>query len=94
MEGRQKKKKYKSRGGNVRKAKTTIGNNLLLGEAEKAELCQRADDQHKVSDLQENEFQTDNDKSKKLTAELSSINDKVSNKEGTARVVWKREQGT
>ena len=31
------------------------------------------------------EFQKENEKSKKLTAELSSINDKVSNKEGVVR---------
>ena len=36
-------------------------------------------------DQQESEFQTDNEKSKKVTAELSSINDKVSNKEGIVR---------
>ena len=48
-------------------------------------MCERADDQLKVLDLQESDYQTDNGKSKKLTSELSSINDKVSNKEGTVR---------
>ena len=36
---------------------------MILGEEEKAELCQRADDQLKVLDLQESEFQTDTEKS-------------------------------
>ena len=40
-------------------------------------------------DLQEREYQTDNEKSKKLTSELSSINDKVSNNEGA---VGKRQE--
>ena len=44
--------------------------------------CQKSDDQLKVLDQQESVwfFLTDSEKSKKLTAELSSVNDKVSNK--------------
>ena len=49
---------------------------MILGEEEKAELCQRADDQLEVLDLQESEFQTDNEKSQWLATILSSINDK------------------
>ena len=69
----------------MRKAKKAIENDVILGEEEKAELCQRADDQLEVLDLQESEFQTDNEKSQQLATTLSSINDKVSNGEGVVR---------
>ena len=45
--------------------------------------------QLKVLNLQEIHYQTDNEKSKKLTSELSSINDKVSNNGGA---VGKRQE--
>ena len=57
-------------------SKKAIENDVILGEEEKAELCQRADDKLEVLDLQESEFQTDNEKSQWLATILSSINDK------------------
>ena len=60
--------------------------NLLLGESEKADLCRKVDDQLEALHQQESEFQTDDEKSKTLTAELNnSMNDKVANKEGIVR---------
>ena len=41
-------------------------------------LCQRADEHLKVLDLRKSDYQTDKEKSNKLTSELVSINDKVS----------------
>ena len=58
---------------------------MLLDETEKADLCQRADDQLELLDQQESEFQTDIDKSNKFTGEKNSINDEVSSKEGVVR---------
>ena len=83
--GRPTKEEIQKKGDECEESKKAIENNLILGEEEKAELCQRADDQLKVLDLQESEFQTDNEKSQKLATILSSINDKVSNREGVVR---------
>ena len=71
-EGQTKRQEY-------RESETAVEKILLLGETEKAEWCRSADDQLEVLDQQESEFQTDNENSKTFTAELSSINDKVSN---------------
>ena len=65
-------------------SKKAIENDVILGEEEKAELCQRAD-KLKVLDLQESEFQTDNEKSQQLATIFSSINDNVSSGEGVVR---------
>ena len=83
-EGRRK-KKIQKKGDECEESKKAIENDVILGEEEKAELCQRADDQLKVLDQQESEFQTDNEKSQQLATTLSSINDKVSNGEGVVR---------
>ena len=74
------KKKYKRRERKIRKAKKATEKSVLFTEEEKATLCQRADDQLKVLDLQESDYRTDNAKSQKVTSELCSIIDKVSNK--------------
>ena len=48
-------------------------------------MCRRADEQFKGLEIRESECQTDNEESKKLTPELSSINDKITHTDGVAQ---------
>ena len=54
--GRPMKEEIQKKGDECEESAKAIENNVILGEEEKAELCQRADDQLKVLDLQESEI--------------------------------------
>ena len=69
----------------IMEGREAVEQNTFLAEDETTHLFERADKQIQALDLQEAEHQTDNEKSKKLISERSSINHTVSHKEGVAK---------